>query len=158
TVVKHVHAFLERLHARGLSSKTLRAYAFDLLAFYRFLSEETVVEDRFDSHYLTQFLLWQKERHAAPRTINRRLTVLRTFLNFQNPEWGERVFGQTHSFYKGRRNKALLGPSRIPGRKKMLSVKVPGILITPLAPDEIQKFMAGLRSYRDQAIVQLMLL
>lgn len=158
TVVTNVFEFLERLYARGMSDKTLRAYAFDLLAFHRFLEAEAMPAERFDSRRLTQFLLWQRKERAAPRTINRRLTVLRAFLNHQGGGWGDRVFGQTGSFYKGARNKALLGPSRIQGRKKMLSVKVPGILITPLAPDEIQKFMSGLRTYRDQAIVCLMLL
>lgn len=157
-LMKTPFEFLERLHARGMSPKTLRAYAFDLLAFYRFLEVENIPEQRFDSRHLTQFLLSQKEKKAAPRTINRRLTVIRSFLNEKENAWGDRVFGQTGCFYKGTKNNALLGALRLKGKKKSLSVKVPGILITPLAPKEIQKFMSGLRSYRDHAIVQLMLL
>lgn len=157
-IVKTVFEFLERLHARGMSKTTIRAYAFDLLAFYRFLEWEVIPSEQFDSRRLTQFLLFQKQEKAAPRTINRRLTVVRTFLNYQSSGWGDTVFGQTGSFYKGARNESLLGPSRLRGKKKSLSVKVPGILITPLAPEEIQKFMSGLRTYRDHAIVQLMLL
>lgn len=155
---KNVFEFLQRVHARGMSTKTIRAYAFDLLAFHRFLEAEAIPQGRFDARRLTEFLLSQKEDRAAPRTVNRRLTVVRAFLNYQEAGWGEQVFGQTGSFYKGARNKSLLGPLRIKGRKKSLSVKVPGILITPLASGEIQKFMSGLRSYRDHAIVQLMLL
>lgn len=157
-LVKTVFEFLQRLHARGMSKTTIRAYAFDLLAFHRFLVAEAIPEDQFDSRRLTEFLLSQKEDQAAPRTINRRLTIVRSFLNYRENGWGDRVFGQTGSFYKGSKNKSLLGPLRIKGRKKSLSVKVPGILITPLVPEEIQKFMSGLRTYRDHAIVQLMLL
>lgn len=157
-IVEDVFSFLQHLHARGLSSKTIRAYAYDLLAFHRFVCDQDISQEHFDSHHITQFLLFQKKENTAPRTINRRLTVIRSYLNHLEAGWGERVFGQTQaSFYKGVRNKSLLGPLRIKGKRKSLKVKVPGILITPLSPGDIQKFILGLRKYRDMAITHLML-
>ncbi|MDO8643813.1 MAG: tyrosine-type recombinase/integrase, partial [bacterium] len=153
-IVESVFGFLRLLHLRGMSDKTIRAYAYDLLAFHRFLEEQAVAREHFD---VIDFLLSQRKHNAAPRTINRRLMVVRSFLNHGERGSGDRVCGQTGPFYKGARNKALLGPLRIKGRKKSLSVKVPGILITPLSSLETRKFLLGLRKYRDIAILYLMI-
>lgn len=156
-IVQNVFEFLQNLHARGMSVKTIRAYAYDLLSFHRFIEEQHVLQEHFSSQHITPFILFQRKQNAAPRTINRRLTVLRTFLNHLESGWGEQVFQTQSSFYKGIKNKSLLGPLRIKGKLKSLKVKVPGILITPLSSAEIQKFFLGLRKYRDVAILHLML-
>ena len=59
--------------------------------------------------HMVEFLLSQRQHHAAPRTINRRLTVVCSFLNYLEPGWGDRLFkNKEPAFYKGTRNKALL--------------------------------------------------
>lgn len=157
-IVETVSGFLQLLHLRGMSAKTIRAYAYDLLAFHRFVCDQGMSQEAFESQQIVEFLLSQREQNAAPRTINRRLTVIRSFFNHLKGGWGDRLFGQTgSSFYKGQRNRALLGPLRIKGKRRSLIVKVPGVLISPMTSPEIKKFLPGLRKYRDIAIVHLMI-
>lgn len=157
-IVETAFKFLQLLHLRGMSSKTIRAYAYDLLAFNRFVDDQGIAREHFGTRQMMEFLTFQREQKSAPRTINRRLTVVRSFLNHLESGWGDKFLGLTSSFYKGTRNKALLGPSRIRGKKKVLTVKVPGVLITPMTPAETRKFLIGLRKYRDIAILHLMIL
>lgn len=159
-MVEPVHHFLNLLYARGLSKDTIRAYAYDLLAFYRFLHNSNLKIELMTHGHLTDFILSQRKENAAPRTINRRITVVHCFLNIQYDQLGDQLFApiMTPSFYKGARNKALLGNSRLKQKSKRgLIVKVPSLIITPLSPTEIKKFLIGIRKYRDLAIVYLML-
>lgn len=163
-VIDSVFDFLRLLHLRGMARKTIRAYAYDLLSFFRFLEKQNLSPEILTPHHFADFILSQRKENAAPRTINRRLTVVRSFLNSQDhgtvsQGYGDQLFSKTcPSFYKGTRNKALLGKSRLPGKNKSFTVKVPSVLITPLTSSEIKKFLLGLRKYRDQAILYLMLL
>lgn len=168
--IKPVSDFLKELTARGFARATLRAYAFDLLAFYRFLFEHNLTVEIISHQNFIDFILAHRRQNAAPRTINRRLVSVRSFLNVQFDNLGDRLLKKYSSaFYKGRRNKALLGPTRIKENKntsnndndnnrKALSVKVPTLLLTPLRSTEIKKFLLGVRKYRDQVIIYLMLL
>lgn len=158
--VSAVSEFLKQTHARGLSPETLRAYAFDLLAFYKFLSLKNLIVERMQGDHFVDFILSHRRQNAAPRTINRRLVTVRLFLNSQFDGLGDLLLKKySNAFYKGRRNKALLGPTRLKGPlSKTLSVKVPTLVITPLSEMEIRKFLTGVRKYRDQVIVYLMLL
>jgi site-specific recombinase XerD len=158
TIVDFVFEFLQALHSRGVATKTIRAYAFDLLCFCQFLTKECVTLDTLTHRHFTDFILSQRRNNAAPRTINRRLTVVQSLLNSLADGHGDKLFGQTMpKFYKGMRNKALLGPSRLQGKPAAFRVKVPSVLITPLTPSEIKKFFLGIRKYRDTAIVTLMI-
>lgn len=159
-IIKPVFRFLKELAARGFSKETLRAYAFDLLAFYRFLSEHQINIHYITSDNFVDFILAHRRQNAAPRTINRRLVSVRAFLNSQHDGLGDQLLRKYSSaFYKGRRNKALLGPTYIKNKTpKILSVKVPSLILTPLRASEIKKFLTGIRQYRDQVIIFLMLL
>lgn len=158
-IIRKVEVFLENRLARGMATTTLRAYAYDLLSFYRFLGRADVSFNELSLGPGVRFVLSLRECGAAPRTINRRITVIKSFLNFHKAGLGDKVFAsQVHSFYKGRRNKALLGNTRIKGKKeKLLSVKVPSTIIIPLSPTEIKQLLLRIRTYRDLAIVYLML-
>lgn len=153
-----VFRHLRLLHLRGVSKRTIRAYAFDLLAFYRFLDAQNLTLDILQPSHFADFVLSGRKENAAPRTINRRLMTVRSFLDFWSDGRGDELFGKTcPAFYKGMRNKALLGKSRLKGRRKSFAVKVPSLLITALSPSEIRKFLIGIRKYRDIAILYLML-
>jgi site-specific recombinase XerD len=159
-LIDSVYDFLKLFHARGLSKNTIRAYAYDLLAFYRFLRRSNLKIELMTHSHLADFILLQRRENTAPRTINRRITVVRCFLNVQYDQLGDELLSKiiTPSFYKGTRNKALLGNSRLKQKtKKNLTVKVPSLIITPLSPTEIKKFLIGIRKYRDLAIIYLML-
>lgn len=159
-VVQPVYDFLREISARGFARATIRAYAYDLLAFYRYITQRQLNIETLTYEDFVDFILTHRRQNAAPRTINRRLVSVRGFLNSQFDGLGDALLKKYSSvFYKGRRNKALLGPSRIKTEAATsLHVKVPSLLITPLTPAEIKKFLAGIRTYRDQVIVQLMLL
>jgi site-specific recombinase XerD len=156
-IIDLAFGYLKLLHLQGVSGRTIRAYAYDLLSFYRFLGEKNLCLDHLSSAHFTDFILSQRKENAAPRTINRRLVIARCLLNFYAEGLGEQIFARSApGFYKGRKNKALLGKSRLQRGRKSFTVKVPSILITPLAPAEIKKFFLGFRKYRDQAILTLM--
>lgn len=160
-VVKKAATFLKLIFLRGLSANTVRAYAFDLLEFYRFLKKDNLTIYKLNNDHIVDFILAHRRNNAAPRTINRRLIVVCDYLNSQFAGLGDKLLKKrSGSFYKGRRNKALLGPTRIKNKdesKTTLSVKVAHSIIIPLRPNEIKRFLEQLRTYRDQAIVYLML-
>ena len=158
--VDPVFRFLNLQESRNCSACTLRAYAYDLLEFYRFLDDHQLDIDKISQDDFVDFILAHRRRNAAPRTINRRLIVIRCFLNDQFNGLGDSLLKKySTAFYKGRKNKALLGPSRIKSAvPQSLRVKVPTLIISPLSTSEIKKFLASVKKYRDQVIVLLMLL
>ena len=125
--VEPVFRFLNLQESRNCSACTLRAYTYDLLDFYRFLDAHQLNIDKISQHDFVDFILAHRRRNAAPRTINRRLVVIRCFLNDQFSGLGDSLLKKySAAFYKGRRNKALLGPSRIKSlAPQSLRVKVP---------------------------------
>lgn len=158
-VISEVASFLEKLGLKGVSLATIRAYAYDLLCFYRFLSSAGLTNQDLKPEHGLKFLKTLRGVGAAPRTINRRIIVVRSFLNFCKAGLGDNLFTTERTqFYKGRRNKALMGPTRIKGSSpSCLKVKVPRRLRLPLGSATIQSFIGDLRSYRDKAITALML-
>ena len=157
--ITEVSSFLRQLLLRGMAATTLRAYAYDLLDFYRFMSAADISLNKLKPAHAIRFLGALRKKNAAARTINRRITVVRSFLNTVKPAWGNAVFASSSSrFYKGQRNHALIGPLRIKnGVPATMRVKVPTTLTFPLQTDAVHVFITQLRSYRDRAIVALML-
>lgn len=158
-IIAEISRFLDLLCLRGVSTNTLRAYAFDLLAFYRFLDGLKIIPEQFSACHATQFLVCMRESGLAPRTINRRIQTVCTFLRTAKPDLAEDIFrGPAPQFYKGRKNTALLGPAWIkPAPRGSFKVKVPRSLILPLPEKVIQKFLENLNSFRDRSILLLML-
>lgn len=159
TPVSDANDFLKSVHARGLSVQTVRAYAFDLLGFFRFLRGKNLVMERLTHQHFTDFLLFQRKLNAAPRSVNRRLECIKAFLNTQYNQLGDSLLARSGtSFYRGRKNTGMLGSFYAKGSTRTsLRVKVPQIVITPLTPVEVKKFLCGFRKYRDLAVIHLML-
>ena len=157
--VAEVTAFLRRLLLQGSSITTLRAYAYDLLCFYRFIDVARISIATLTPTHALNFIAALKKSHAAPRTINRRIATIKQFLNTRKPGSGDAIFASSSAaFYKGRRNTALLGPTRIKQtRPGTLRVKVPSTITFPLEAKTVHAFLAMLRTYRDRAIVALLL-
>ena len=152
--------FLDAVRVRGLSSRTARAYAFDLLHLYRWLLtikkqlHELAAADLFD------FIAAQQRSGAAPRSINRRLTTVRLLFYFctgRSLDHGPGVL-RPAPHYKGPGRDRELGLHRLKRRTCKVRVKEPRLLIEPLGPDQVRSFLRSLRRYRDLAIVHLMLL
>lgn len=159
--LQEVNAFLETVATRGLAPLTVRAYAFDLAQLYRFLADtgRTLVE--LNDQDLLDFIRHERARDAHPRSINRRLSAYRMLRRFWQPEAADASTGVSRpaSYYRSPGRDRRLGMHlQKKKRERVLSVKVPKKVVTPLAADQVREFLRGLRRYRDHAIVHLMLL
>ncbi|RPI97697.1 MAG: integrase, partial [Spirochaetales bacterium] len=158
--LEEINAFLDAIHTRELSLLTVRAYAFDLAAVYRWLE---VCGKRLES--LTQadlldFIAHERRRKAQPASINRRLTALRSLFEFWKPEGMAAGVGRNlpSPFYRGPGRDRNLGLYALKKRRTLkLKVKTPRKLVTPLTPRQVNTYLSGLKRYRDIAIVHLML-
>jgi site-specific recombinase XerD len=156
----------------------VRAYAYDLLNFARFLSDrglgltEVVATDLFD------YLDWQARpakhpgqakvvrladrRGAAPATMNRRITAVRGLFEYavaagaraDNPVPAPRRSSGLRATRRGVLGH--LGPGRPRGGGQL--VREPRRLPESLEPADVAAFMADLATHRDRAIVLAMLL
>jgi len=157
--VADANRFLEGLRLRGLSPHTVRAYAYDLAVIYRWMSEAGLELRALREPDLIGLVKAQRDADAAPRTINRRLTVCRLVYRFCTGHElttgpGSIVVGP---HYRGRGKDRWLGLHQLPPRARRLYVKAPHKVIDPLTPEEVRRFLRSLRRYRDIAIVHLML-
>lgn len=159
--VQEVHEFLSAVHIRGLSPRTVRAYAYDLLLLYRWMRNEKHSLRELETHDLLGFIGAQRKTGAEPRSINRRLTTARLLYRF----WTNRELGVgprvslPAAHYKGPGRDYYLGIHRLKRRGALkLRVQEPRKLVEPLTPEQVRAFLGSLSRYRDVAIVHLMLL
>jgi site-specific recombinase XerD len=159
--VAEVNRFLNALRVRGLSPCTIRAYAFDLVVFYRWLASTGNKLCELREADLLGFVDAQRNNDAQPTSINRRLTTCRLLYRFCT---GKELpsgpgFSGPAPHYCGRGKERNLGLHSL-GRSshRHLRVKTPRRIVEPLTRDEVRAFLRSLRRYRDIAIVHLMLL
>lgn len=153
------NAFLDAQRIRQLSLRSIRAYAYGLLHFARWclrypartllqMDESTVVE------YVRDQLT--EEPKPTPQTINHRLTVLRSVYRFHA---GHPLPAGSHQFQRFYITRSPLGYGRTHHLVAAgLRLKQPKRVILPLSSDEIAKFWGSFHSFRDLALVALMLL
>lgn len=158
--IKKANDYLKTLQTRGLSQYTLRAYAYDLLFIFKWLTQARRSFKRFSQKDLVALTQYQQMKQAKPRSINRRLTSCEAFFRFcyDTPIVHLKGMSYPNTYYKGlpRDRKLGLFRSRKKSRLKF-RVKVPRTLIDSLEPQEIHQFLEGISRYRDLAIVFLML-
>jgi site-specific recombinase XerD len=171
-----VNQFLSHLRSRAFSSATVRAYAYDLLNFLRFLAErcarlrDVVATDLFD------YLDWQQRprgvagkvvrlterRGAAPATMNRRIAAVRGLFEFSvtaGARAGNPVPAARRSSGLRAKQRGLLGHIGAGGpRGGGRLVRQPRRLPEALGPDDVAAFLTDLLTFRDRAITLLMLL
>jgi integrase/recombinase XerD len=152
--------FLDAQRLRQLARTSLRAYAYDLLDFLRWrrgtpqptplaqLTESTLLD--YVRHQL------EADPQPAATTVNHRLGVTRACYCFhqgQTPPSGpahfERAFTTRPPLGYGRRGRALT---------HRLRLKQPHRLMMPLSAAEVAQFWQSFRTFRDLAMVGLMLL
>jgi integrase/recombinase XerD len=159
--VVEVHEFLSALQVRGLSPRTVRAYAYDLLLLYRWMRAEARSLRELEACDLLGFIAAQRKAGAEPRSINRRLTTSRLLYRF----WMNRELGigsrvsLPSAHYKGPGRDHYLGIHQLRRRGVLkLRVQEPRKLVEPLTPEQVRAFLRSLTRYRDLAIVHFMLL
>jgi integrase/recombinase XerC len=159
--VEQVNAFLRALSVRGLSPLTVRAYAFDLVAVYRWLAVTGHTLAALTQADLLELVAHERQRGAQPASINRRLTVCRLLYRFWYPQGVQLAEGTSvpAPYYRGPGRERRLGLHLLHKRRLLaVRVKQPKKLVTPLTAEQVREFVRGLRRYRDLAIVHLMLL
>jgi integrase/recombinase XerD len=153
------NAFLDAQRIRQLSPRSLRAYASDLLHLARWwlqppvqplaqITESTLLD--YVRHQLDQ------QPKPTPQTVNHRLGVLRCLYRFH---YGcEIPPGQSH-FQRTFTQRSPLGYGR-PRRALALGLRLrqPRRVIVPLSTEEVAKFWRSFHTFRDLALVGLMLL
>jgi site-specific recombinase XerD len=77
---------------RNLSDKSVKTYKESLKTYLKFLerikslSHEEVTFDAFSRDYIKDYVIWLKEQNYSPKTINLKLTTLRSFLKYSSEE------------------------------------------------------------------------
>lgn len=180
--VRLVNEFLGYLVDRNYASLTVRAYAFDLLHFARWMASEGLSIAAVDTDVLLRYLTACRKQVLAhqrggnvfsirdgrnvgysPRTVNRRLAALSGLFAFRemrdptarNPIPRRRDTGARTA--PGQRAGLLghLAPASAP--RSGLRVREPRRLPRGLHPNEIAELLGSFHTVRDRAIAGLML-
>lgn len=176
-----VNDYLAYLVDRHHSPRTVRAYAFDLLAFTRWLLDQQLelpaVTTEVLLRYLTDcrtvrlasrpgdnvFSIWDgRNAGYAPTTINRRLAAISglfAYRSMRNTELPNPVprGREARRAARGERS-GLLGHLAKAGLRSRLRVREPRRLPRGLEPSEAQALLSSFRTLRDRALAGLMLL
>jgi integrase/recombinase XerD len=149
--------FLDAQRLRQLSVRSLRAYAFDLLHAARWFQAKRHSLARLNQALLLQYVHHQQQTvpQPTPQTINHRLGVLRCLYRFH---YGREIPGKP-SFRRTYSIRLPFGYGRL--RQKIttaLRLRQPQRVIVPLSAEQVAHFWKGFRTFRDLAIVALMLL
>ncbi len=156
--VAWANAFLDAQRVRQLALRSLRAYAYDLLHFARWLEEAGQPLREITESTLLDYVRHQLDRepNPSPRTVNHRLGVVRCLYRFHSG--CEIPAGQSH-FQRTYTKRSSLGYGR-PRRAVALGLRLrqPQRLVMPLSADEVARFWQSFRTFRDLAVVGLMLL
>ncbi len=162
--VSLVGRFLDGAMVRGLSTATLRTYAFGSKHVFTWLQLAGLDIEHLTEADLTSFIKFVQGRspnRAAPRTVNLYLVVLRLLFTFAT---GREIPSGPHAPRESQPWRTTILPGRLlptpaeyrPVRK--LRVKVDQRLISPLTAEEVNCVVETFASLRDKAIVSLFVL
>jgi len=146
--IEQAERFIHTLVLRGLSPRTRRAYAYDLLAAYRWMDEAGRRPEAVTGEDLVAFIDYMKRPPpASPSTINRRLRLLQRFAEFLTgaapvvAAWRQ----HTHALHFHSRS-----------RRGSVRIKEPHRVIHPLNDIQVMTFYASLKTWRDRSMMLLM--
>ncbi len=146
--VADAERFIHTLVLRGLSPRTRRTYAYDLLAAYRWMDKVQRQPRQVGGEDLVAFIDYlQQPPPASPSTINRRLRLLQRFVQFLTGTAPVVEAWQQHSH-------ALHFHSR--SRRGSVRIKEPYRVVQPLKDAQVLAFYRSLKTWRDRAMVLLM--
>lgn len=172
-VVEAGNRFLDQLEVRAFSPATVRAYAFDLANFDRFLSESSLKLDAVRPTDVFAYLDWQsgsgaasgkvvplRPRRPAPATMNRRIAAVRGVFEHlvmcaevaSNP-----VPAARRSARRGQPG-GMLGHVAVRARSGGRLVRQPSRLPESLVAGDVAAFFADLVTHRDRAVMLAMVL
>ena len=150
--------FLDAQHLRQLSPRSLRAYAYDLLHFARWFQGRPQTLSEITESTLLDYVRHQlsQQPRPTPQTVNHRLTVIRCVYRFH---YGQEIPSAHSHFQRQWSTRCPLGYGR-PHRAIAFGLRrrQPRRVIQPLTTDQVTTFWASFRTFRDLAVVGLMLL
>jgi integrase/recombinase XerD len=147
--VGRAERFIHTLVLRGLSPRTRRAYAYDLLEAYRWMAEADRQPEQVAGDDLIAFIDYMKRPPpASASTINRRLRLLQRFVEFLTGAAPVVAAWRQHTH-------ALSFHSR--SRRGSVRIKEPHRVIRPLTDIQVMAFYASLKTWRDRSMMLLML-
>jgi len=154
-----VNDYLRYLGDRRYAPGTRRSYAFDLLAFCRWLGEEQLRIEAVDTAALLRFLASCQD--LAPATVNRRMSAVSGLFGFRamrDPTVASPVpRGAAARRVSASQRDGLLGHLARPQPRSALRARQPRPLPRGLEPGEVTALLSSLRTWRDKAIAGLML-
>ena len=146
--VEKAERFIHTLMLRGLSPRTRRTYAYDLLEAYRWMNEADRQPEQLTGEDLVAFIDYQQRPPpASPSTINRRLRLLQRFAQFLTGKapvveaWRQ----HTHALHFHSRS-----------RRGSVRIKEPHRVVHPLKDAQVLEFYSSLKTWRDRSIMLLM--
>jgi integrase/recombinase XerD len=156
--VEWANAFLDGQCLRQLSPRSLRIYAYDLLDFARWFEVQHHPLAEITESTLIDYVRHQLEQDPkpTPQTVNHRLGTVRCCYRFHTGQ--EIPAGQVH-FQRRYTRRSPLGYGRPRSAiARGLRLKPERRVIVPLSAEEVAKFWRSFRTYRDLALVGVMLL
>jgi integrase/recombinase XerD len=158
--VSWANDFLDAKHLLQRSPRSLRAYAFGLLHFARWAQSAAQQLPRqlvaLNASILRAYLRFQLQQQPspAPQTINHRLDLLRALYRFH---FATEIPGEDR-FQRYYTTRSPLGYGR-PGRAVAhgLRLREPKTVMLPLTAAEVAQFWESFHTFRDLALVGLML-
>jgi len=154
------NAFLDGQRIRQLSLRSLRIYAYDLLHFARWWNQRPLPQclSEITESTLLDYVRQQLDHQPkpTPQTVNHRLAVVHCLFRFH---YGREIPpGQFH-FQRSYTKRSPLGYGR-PRRAVSMGLRLrqPRRVIVPLSAQEVAQFWRSFRTFRDLALVGLMLL
>jgi site-specific recombinase XerD len=148
--------FLDAQYLRGLSQSSLRSYGYDLLNLCRWLHLTQSSVSQLDQSRLLDYVRFQLNRQPkpAPQTVNHRLVALHCLYRFH---YGSDIPDGRFTIRSAYRTHSPLGYGR-PGRAwGGLRLKEPRRVVIPLSANDVSRFWSSFRTFRDLALVALML-
>jgi integrase/recombinase XerC len=153
--------YLGYLADRHYTAGTRRSYAFDLLAFVRWLTGEDLRLAAVDTATLLRFLTRCRSEELAPATVNRRMAALSGLFAFRSMRDPSQVNPMPRGAAARRATRSqrdgLLGHLARPQPRSPVRVRRPRRLPRGLDRAEVTAFLSSLRTWRDKAIAGLML-
>jgi integrase/recombinase XerD len=152
------NAFLDGQRLRQLSPRSLRIYAYDLLDFARWFEPQQQRLAEITESTIVGYVRHQLEQDPkpTPQTVNHRLGTVRCCYRFHT---GQEIAAGSIHFQRCYTKRSPLGYGR-PRRAiaQGIRLKQNRRVIVPLSAEEVAKFWQSFRTYRDLALVGLMLL
>jgi len=152
------NAFLDGQRLRQLSLRSLRIYAYDLLNFARWFAPQHRPLAEITESTLVDYVRHQLEQNPkpSPQTVNHRLGTVRSCYRFHT---GQEIPAGTVHFQRRYTRRSPLGYGRPrTAVAQGIRLKQERRVIVPLSNQEVEKFWQSFRTYRDLALIGLMLL